>query len=110
MSQPITKLCQYLLTTLERDVSLPDGSVIPAGSDVLLLPQTTAHSVRVPGSQSLAEAWPQLSKTGHAHPVEQAQLADFAAQLVRCADRLTGLESWAIQQGYTLPPDPKENI
>lgn len=103
MPGTVTKLCQYLLTTLERDLALDDGTTLPAGTEVLLLPQTTAHSVRVPGRKSLAEAWDTLSKTGHAHPEDQRNLADYANQLLRYADRLAALESWAARNGYTPP-------
>lgn len=103
MPGTVTKLCQYLLTTLERDLTLDDGTTLPAGTEVLLLPQTTAHSVRVPGNQSLAEAWDTLSKAGHAHPEDQRNLADYEAQLLRYAERLTALEAWAARNGYTPP-------
>lgn len=104
-STRVEMLCQYLLTTLETDWVLENGTVLPAGTEVMLLPQTTAHSVRVPGGLSLAEAWPSLSRQGHEHPVFQAQLAEYAAQLVRYADRLTRLESWALEQGFTIPAE-----
>ena len=51
-----TALCQVLMTTLERPLTLNSGKVLPAGTEVVLLPQTTAHSVLVSADQTLAEA------------------------------------------------------
>lgn len=92
-------LCQYIFATLGRDLVV-GGKTIKAGTEVQLLPQTTAQSVRVPGDTSLAEAWPSLSRVGHAHADDQKNLADYQAQLVRCADRLTKIEAWAAKNGW----------
>ena len=57
------------MTTLERPLTLNSGKVLPAGTEVVLLPQTTAHSVLVSADQTLAEAWDGLSKVGHVRPI-----------------------------------------
>lgn len=93
-------LAQYAFVTLEASLTLADGTVLPAGTTVMLAPQTTAHSVRVPGAQSLAEAWDKLSKDGHAHPDMQALLSQYQTALIQSSDRLAKLEIWAAQNGY----------
>lgn len=101
-SSKIKALCQYIFTSLEHDITV-GGKTIPAGTEVLLLPQTTAGSIRVPGNISLAEAWDSLSKEGHSHHDLEAVLSGYQEQLVRYADRLTKLEIWAVGKGYSLP-------
>lgn len=97
----LTALCQYLFATLDKDMVI-GGKTIPAGTELLLLPQTTAESVRVPGSMSLADAWALLSKVGHTHNTYDDLLAGYQEQLTRYADRLTALEAWAAGHGYAL--------
>ena len=75
------------MTTLERPLTLNSGKVLPAGTEVVLLPQTTAHSVLVSADQTLAEAWDGLSKVGHVHEDDQANLVHYASELTRYADR-----------------------
>ena len=103
--QSMTALCQYLFATTDRDLVI-GGRTIPAGTEVLLLPQTTAESVRVPGNMSLAEAWGALSKVGHVHDYD-GLIAGYQEQLTRWADRLTRLEAWASDLGY-VPPETGE--
>ena len=95
--QGMTVLCQYLFATTDRELVI-GGRTIPAGTEVLLLPQTTAESVRVPGNMSLAEAWDALSRVGHVHNYD-ALIAGYQEQLTRWADRLTSLENWAADRG-----------
>lgn len=92
------KLCLWHLTTLTADLTLAGGEVLPAGTEVLLVPQTTAHSVLVENGKTLGELWPPLS----------AAITGYSAELVRYADRQTQLEAqqarleaWARQNGYT---------
>ena len=101
-----TALCQYLFAKLDKDMVI-GGKKIPAGTEVLLLPQTTAESVRVPGNMSLADAWALLSKVGHTHDYDDL-LSGYQEQLTRYADRLTSLEVWAAGRGYAL--SEKDNI
>ena len=86
-------LAQYMFVTLEKPLAV-GGVTIPAGTTVMLAPQTTAHSVRVPGGQSLLEAWPSLSKEG------QELLSGFQTEQISTSDRLTRLELWATEHGY----------
>ena len=98
-----TALCQVLMTTLERPLTLNSGKVLPAGTEVVLLPQTTAHSVLVSADQTLAEAWDGLSKVGHVHEDDQANLVHYASELTRYADRLAAIETWEVANGFTPP-------
>lgn len=96
-------LCQYIFADLKRDLAINGGQTIKAGTRVLLLPQTTAQSVRVPGNMNLAEAWESLSKDGHTHPDDQETLAGYQTELIRLSDRLTAIEAWAVRNGYEAP-------
>lgn len=91
----ITVLCQSMLATLDRDIVLPNGTKILAGSKVLVLPQTIADCILTPEGTSLAEAWPNLSKAGHGHE----SLTQFATELVRLSTRQTDSEEALI--GYS---------
>lgn len=86
-------LSKYEFTTLDADLTLSDGTVVPKGTTVMFAPQTTAHSVSVPGKQSLLEAWGTLSKVGHEHTDLQLALSGYQEQLVRLTDRVTKLET-----------------
>lgn len=99
MANPPKILSQYFLTTLEKDMEV-EGTVIPKGTTVLFAPQTTAHSVRVPGGISLLEAWPSLSKNGHKHYELEEIIAGFQTEQIKNLDRLTRLEMWAAKEGY----------
>ena len=92
-------LSQYFSTVIEKDLLL-DGEVIPAGTSILFAPQTTAHSVRVPGEQSLLEAWPKLSKEGHSHIEYEKILSGYQTEMIKMLDRLTKIELWAASKGY----------
>ncbi len=102
---------QYTFVVLEKPLTLPTGEVLPAGTKVMFAPQTTAHSVRVPGAKSLLEAWDDLSKTGHEHSDLQATLATYQAELARMADRLTKQELLTAQNGHaqSAAEDEQEN-
>lgn len=99
MPESMKILAQYMFVTLEKPLVV-GGVTIPAGTTVMLAPQTTAHSVRVPGGQSLLEAWPSLSKEGHTHTDMQELLSGFQAEQISTSDRLTKLELWATEHGY----------
>ena len=74
----------------------------------MLAPQTTAHSVRVPGGQSLLEAWSSLSKEGHTHTEMQELLSGFQTEQISTSDRLTKLELWATEHGYDAASTAQE--
>ncbi|MCI7617578.1 MULTISPECIES: hypothetical protein [Desulfovibrio] len=99
MPESMKILAQYMFVTLEKPLVV-GGVSIPAGTTVMLAPQTTAHSVRVPGGQSLLEAWPSLSKKGHTHTDMQELLSGFQTEQISTSDRLTRLELWATEHGY----------
>lgn len=82
-------LCQDMLVRLSRPMTLPDGTVVPAGTLVLILPQTVADCVLTPDGESLARVWDSISRSGHTHP----EIAAFSAQLTRYADRLAAVET-----------------
>ncbi len=82
-------LCQDALVRLSKDLSLPDGKVVPKGSLVLLLPQTTAECVLTPDGESLSAVWGSLSRSGHTHP----EIAQFSEELIYLARRITELET-----------------
>lgn len=100
MPESVKLLAQYSFITLEEPLHLENGTKLPAGTRVMLVPQTTAHSVRVPGEMSLLEAWPLLSKTDHAHTDLQALLSQYQTELIAATDRLTRLEIRAARDGY----------
>lgn len=93
-----TKLCLFHLATLEAPLTLSSGTVLPAGAEVMLLPQTTSASVSMGNNNTLADVWPGVS----------VALTGYSGELVRYADRLTKAEAklerlaaWAQQNGYT---------
>lgn len=84
--------------TLPADVVMDSGETLPAGTEVLLVPQTTAASVLVDGGHSLADILPAMN----------TNVVDASGQVARLTDRLTqteitlaALKSWAQQNGYT---------
>ncbi len=81
-------LCQDALVRLSKDLTLPDGRVVPEGTLALLLPQTTAECVLTPDGKSLSAVWSSLSRLGHTHP----EIAQFSAELINLARRVTELE------------------
>lgn len=82
-------LCQDTLARLKKDLELPDGSVVPKGTLVLVLPQTVAECVLTPDGSSLAAVWGSISRSGHTHP----EIAAYSEQLTRYADRLVAVET-----------------
>lgn len=103
MATPTRVLCQDTVCEINEDITLADGTVLKKGTTVLLLPQTTSACVLVAGDKSLEEAWDTLSKVGHVHTDDQANLVAYSAELVRYADRLAGIEAWAVANGYVPP-------
>lgn len=83
-SSPITLLSHNMLGTLQHDLTLANGKTVPAGTTVLILPETMASCVLTPEGESLAEAWPSLARQGHSH----AELVDFSTQLLKFSERL----------------------
>ena len=82
-------LCQDTMVRLDNDMILSDGKVIPAGTLVLLLPQTVSECVLTPDGESLAAIWSSISRTGHTHP----EIVAFSEQLIRYSDRLAAVEA-----------------
>ncbi len=111
----VTLLSQSMLTKLRRDLALPSGKTLAAGSTVLILPETMAQCVLTPDGESLAQAWNTISRTGHTHSelsgisgqmaelgrqISQldssdpdSEIAQFAAQLLLLSERIAGLET-----------------
>lgn len=92
-SEKIYVLCKDTICRLGSPLTLDNGTVVPAGSAVLLLPQTVADCVLTPDGDSLSEAWPTISRDGHSHE----EIAKFSAELIRFSTRLTGVESALIE-------------
>lgn len=88
-SSPITLLSHNMLGTLQHDLTLANGKTVPAGTTVLILPETMASCVLTPENTSLAEAWSSLSREGHTH----AEIFDFSAQLIRLSERIYQLDT-----------------
>ena len=86
------RLLAYLnLITCDRELELPDGTRLPPGTQVLLLPQTTADHVLV-GGTSLTEHLAGLAPADHNHENMEAALAGFQTQCARLAERVAALE------------------
>ena len=86
------RLLAYLnLITCDRELELPDGTRLPPGTQVLLLPQTTADHVMV-GRTSLTAHLAGLAPADHNHVDMEAALAGFQTQCARLAERVTALE------------------
>ncbi len=92
-NQRTVLLCQDTICLLEHDLVLADGMQIPAGTRVILLPQTIASCILTPDGDSLADAWPTISRSGHTH----AEIVDYSEQLTRCANRLTIVEAKLVE-------------
>ena len=114
-SSPITLLSHNMLGTLQHDLTLANGKTVPAGTTVLILPETMASCVLTPEGESLAEAWSSLSREGHTHAevfamagqitrmserlylydqnYPNSEIAQFSAQLIRLSERIAALEA-----------------
>lgn len=88
-NQRTALLCQDTICLLEHDLVLADNTRIPAGTRVVLLPQTIAACILTPDGNSLADAWPGISRVGHIHD----EIVDYSEQLTRCANRLAIVEA-----------------
>lgn len=88
-NQRTVLLCQDTICLLEHDLVLADGTQIPAGTRVVLLPQTISACILTPDGDSLADAWPTISRSGHTHD----EIVDYSEQLTRYANRLTVVEA-----------------
>lgn len=99
MSQ-VTVLCQDMLGVLKTPLTLSDGTVLPAGSSILMLPQTIANCVLTPDGNSLAAAWKSISRDGHAHIEIEELIAAAQTQSAYLLDRMIKLEAWAAKNGY----------
>lgn len=76
---PDTKVvCQTFMSLLEKDMTLADGTKIPAGTNLLILPQTVSECILTPDGDSLARAWKKLERVGHVH----AELEEEISQSV----------------------------
>ena len=90
------------IATLQQDFVAQDGSVISAGTSVVLIPQTLAAAVIVENGKSLADLWPSISKTDHGHEDYATALAAYQKELILLADRLTRLEASFKVQGNSF--------
>lgn len=81
------------IATLQEDFVAQDGSVIPKGTPVVLVPQTMAAAVIVENGKSLADLWSSISRTDHGHEGYATALAGYQKELIVLADRLTKLEA-----------------
>lgn len=86
------RLLAYLnLITCDRELVLPDGTRLPPGTQVLLLPQTTADNVLL-GETSLTKHLAGLAPADHHHEDMETALAGFQTQCARLTERVTALE------------------
>lgn len=93
MATGIKFLSSLQTATLDRDILDNNGKVIAEkGSVIVILPQTVAGAVVIENGKTLAELWPDVSKKGHQHEDYEKLLADYQAELIRLADRLTKAE------------------
>lgn len=92
-------LCHDTLVRLSRALTLPDGTVLPKGTLVLVLPQTIADCVLTPEGESLAHVWESISRSGHTHP----EIISFSEELIRFGNRLSAVETGLanVQAGVT---------
>ena len=116
----VTLLSHSMLGTLEHDLTLASGKTVTAGTTVLILPETLSSCVLTPEGDSLATAWPTISRDGHTHAevfeaaaqitrlserlydydstYPHSEIAQFAAELTRMSERLTALANGAVTQ------------
>lgn len=86
------RLLAYLnIVQCERELVLPDGTRLPPGTQVLLLPQTTTDNVLV-GETSLTEHLAGLAPADHYHEDMETALAGFQTQCARLTERVAALE------------------
>lgn len=85
----VTLLSHSMLCRIESDLTLSSGKTVPAGTTVLILPETTASCVLTPDGDSLEAAWPTISRAGHSH----AEVFDLSAQVVKLSERLYDYDS-----------------
>ena len=86
------RLLAYLnIIQCDRELVLPDGTRLPPGTRILLLPQTTADNVLV-GEESLTDHLAGLAPADHNHADMETALAGFQIQCARLTERVTALE------------------
>jgi len=120
----IKVLANVFSYTAARDLTLANGTVIPAGTTIILVPHTTARAVTY-GEQSLETYLPGLEAALADYQTElinftarqtnfesvvpelEHSVGGYQAELINLTDRLTALEtvmaellSWAKAQGY----------
>lgn len=107
MANGSTIISSLQVVTLQDDFVANDGTVIPKGTELFLIPQTLAAAVIVEGRKSLAELWPSISKTDHTHDDYAAALAGYQAELIKLTNRATSsemklaeLSAWAVSAGF----------
>lgn len=84
--------------TLPADVVMDSGERLPAGTEVLLVPQTTAASVLAENGKTLADILPAVTTSVVASSEQVIRLTD---RLTRTEITVAALQSWARQNGYT---------
>lgn len=67
---------------LQKDFARKDGTLIPAGSEAVFLPQTIAQAVVMEDGSTLDEAVAGL----------RGSLLEYQTELVRLADRITAMQ------------------
>ncbi len=94
MASALKVLSSLQTAILENDLRDDGGSLMAkAGETVVILPQTVAAAVLAEGDKTLAEVWPTISRTDHAHADLEEALAGYQAQLIRLTRRVTELET-----------------
>ena len=92
MSSPTHIVCHDMICELPSDITLPSGVSIPAGTTVLMIPKTISDCVLV-GNNTLTEELKNISRIGHAHVDDQANIASYCEQLIRYSNRLSLVEN-----------------
>lgn len=93
MADNMNIISSLQIAILEKDFVAQDGSVIPKGTSVVLVPQTLAAAVIVESGKSLAELWSSISRTDHGHEGYANALAGYQKELIQLADRVTRTET-----------------
>lgn len=104
LPEGMAMLCQHVVSVLRSPLVLDDGTEIPEGTTVIIMPETASECVRTPDGKSLADVWNSIERTGHSHPDYEKVIAGYQAQLARFSERLNEMELWATEMGYSVPP------
>lgn len=94
---PEALICSEIVCTLDKELVLQNGQTLAKGTTVLMLPRTVASCVLIEGTEegkelTLADMLPKYSLQGHVHEDDQANLAEYAEQLLEYSNRLSAVE------------------